>query len=122
MGEFNALPTLAPSPSLTLQYQFQEERLWTTANTLRGLHNAINDTIKYCSVRKTFGNPVISNQVVQFRLAELQTEVELLRSLLYRAITVYLSGRDATYFASMCKLKAGRLAREVADTCLQYYG
>ena len=65
---------------------------------------------------------MIANQVVQFRLAELQTEVELLRSLLYRAITVYLSGRDATYFASMCKLKAGRLAREVSDTCLQYYG
>lgn len=34
----------------------------------------------------------------------------------------YLQGEDVTKLASMCKLKSGRLAREISDACLQYYG
>jgi citronellyl-CoA dehydrogenase len=60
--------------------------------------------------------------VVHFRLAELRTEVEALRSLTYRAVESYVSGKDVTKLASMAKLKAGRLTREVADSCLQYWG
>ncbi len=60
--------------------------------------------------------------MVHFRLAELQTEVEALRALIYRAIEEYVSGKDVTMLASMCKLKAGRLGREVTDSCLQYWG
>ena len=56
------------------------------------------------------------------RLAELRTEVEALRSLTYRAVEAYVSGKDVTKLASMAKLKCGRLSREVADSCLQYWG
>jgi len=59
---------------------------------------------------------------VHFRLAELRTEVEALRSLVYRAVDMHAGGEDVTRLASMAKLKAGRLAREVADACLQYWG
>ena len=102
--------------------QFQEERLWGAANTLRGLDNAVRDTIEYTRSRKTFGKPVIDNQVVHFTLAELTTEIEALRALVYRATELYVSGKDVTQLASMAKLKAGRLTREVADKCLQYWG
>ena len=61
-------------------------------------------------------------QVIQFRLSELKTEVELLRSLIYRACEHFIQGEDVTLLASMAKLKSGRLIREVADTCVQYYG
>ena len=64
----------------------------------------------------------INNQVIHFRLAELRTEVELLRSLTYRAVDMYVGGQDAAKLASMAKLKSGRLIREVADACLQYWG
>jgi citronellyl-CoA dehydrogenase len=60
--------------------------------------------------------------VVHFRLAELETKVELLRSLVYRAVEEYLGGADVTQLASMAKLTAGRLVREVSDSCLQYWG
>jgi citronellyl-CoA dehydrogenase len=60
--------------------------------------------------------------VVHFRLAELSTEVELLRSLVHRATEEYINGGDVTRLASMAKLKAGRLCREVSDSCLQYWG
>jgi len=102
--------------------QFQEERLWGAANALKGLDNAVRDTIEYTRSRKTFGKPVIDNQVVHFTLAELTTEIEALRSLVYRATELYVSGQDVTQLASMAKLKAGRLTREVADRCLQYWG
>jgi citronellyl-CoA dehydrogenase len=102
--------------------QFQEERLFAAANTLKGLENNINDTIEYTRERKAFGKSILDNQVVHFRLAELQTEVELLRALVYDGVEGYVNGQDVTRKASMAKLKSGRLAREVADSCLQYWG
>ena len=102
--------------------QFQEERLWGAANALMGLDHAVRDTIEYTRSRKIFGRPVLDNQVVHFTLAELQTEIEALRALVYRATELYVAGRDVTQLASMAKLKAGRLTREVADKCLQYWG
>ena len=59
---------------------------------------------------------------MHYRLAELSTEVEALRALIYRATELYVAGKDVTRLASMAKLKGGRLLREVADRCLQYWG
>ncbi|MEP6862538.1 MAG: acyl-CoA dehydrogenase family protein [Deltaproteobacteria bacterium] len=102
--------------------QFQEERLCGALSTLRGMERVIDATIAYTKERHTFGQPLIANQVIHFRFAELRTEVECLRSLVYRAVEEYQGGTDVTMLASMAKLKAGRLAREVADSCLQYWG
>jgi citronellyl-CoA dehydrogenase len=102
--------------------QFQEERLWGAASTIGGLDRLIDLTIAYTRERRAFGRAVLDNQVVHFRLAELRTEVEALRALTYRAVEQYVGGQDVTKLASMAKLKAGRLAREVADSCLQYWG
>ena len=102
--------------------QFQEERLWGAASCLKNLDNLIDQTIDYTRQRQAFGKPLLDNQVVHYRLAELRTEVELLRSLTYRAVDMYVGGQDAAKLASMAKLKSGRLIREVADACLQYWG
>ncbi|MGY6531864.1 acyl-CoA dehydrogenase family protein [Glycocaulis sp.] len=102
--------------------QFQEERLFGAASSLKSLDRAIDLTIEYTRDRKAFGHSVLDNQVVHFRLAELRTEVEALRALTYRAIDEFMAGRDVTRLASMAKLKCGRLTREVADSCLQYWG
>jgi citronellyl-CoA dehydrogenase len=102
--------------------QFQEERLWAAAGGLVGMERTIQSTIDYTRNRVAFGQSILDNQVVHFRLAELQTKVELLRSLVYRAVEDYLAGTDVTNLASMAKLTAGRLQREVADSCLQYWG
>ena len=50
------------------------------------------------------------------------TEVEALRSLTWKAIEIHVNGGDCTKLASMSKLKATRLSREVNDACLQYWG
>lgn len=102
--------------------QFQEERLFAVANILTMMENILRETIQYTKQRKIFNMPVLHHQSVHFRLAELETEVELLRSLLYRATALYIKGNDVTKLASMGKLKAGRLARELGDSCLQFWG
>ena len=102
--------------------QFQEERLWAAASCLQSLNNCIAWTIEWAQERKLFGATLADQQWVQFKLAELQTDVECLRALTYRACELYIQGEDVMELASMAKLKAGRLNRVVPDTCLQFWG
>ena len=102
--------------------QFQEERLWAAANAIQGLSNCIDQTIEYTRERQIFGKSVLDNQVVHFKLAELKTEIELLRGLVYMATEQYVQGKDVTEWASMAKLKSSRLLRTVPDSCMQYWG
>jgi len=102
--------------------QFQEERLWAAANAIQGLTNCIEETATYTRERQIFGRSVLDNQVVHFKLAELKTEVEALRALVYLATEKYVAGQDVTEWASMAKLKSSRLLRTVPDSCMQYWG
>src|ERR1044072_1938075 len=102
--------------------QFQEERIWAAAAGLMKMERMIRMTIEYTAGRQALGKGILHNQVVHFRLAELETKVELLRSHVYRTVEEYLAGADATQLASMAKLTAGRLVGEGADSCLPYWG
>ena len=103
-------------------FQFQEERIYAAASALKSYENIIQETIEYTKQRETFGKPILDNQIVQFKLAELQTEVELLRALTYNAVEEYIDGKDVLTKASMVTLKSGRLGRELTDACLQFWG
>jgi len=102
--------------------QFQEERLWAASKLLQGLQNCIDDTVAYTRERKLFGSTVLDQQWVHYKLAECQAELEALRALVYRSVDLHVRGEDVTTLASMAKLKAGRLARTIPDTCLQFWG
>ena len=102
--------------------QFQEERLWCAASCIQSLTNCIEWTVEWAHERKLFGAALADQQWVQFKLAEMKTEVESLRAMTYRACELYVQGQDVTELASMAKLKAGRLNRLVPDTCLQFWG
>jgi citronellyl-CoA dehydrogenase len=102
--------------------QFQEERLYAALKSATGCERMIEATIDYTRQRRAFGKSILDNQVVHFRLAELMTEVESLRALTWKSIEIHVGGGDCTKYASMAKLKGGRLQREVADACLQYWG
>ena len=102
--------------------QFQEERMYSALGAIVGLSRTIDETIKYTGQREAFGRPILHNQVVHFRMAELLTEVEALRALIWKSVEMHVNGEDCTMLASMSKLKAGRLARELNDACLQYWG
>lgn len=116
---------LVGEPGMGFTYQmmqFQEERIYSASGGIMGQRRAIEETIKYTSQRIAFGKPILHNQVVHFRLAELLTEVEALHALTWKAIEIHVGGGDCTMLASMAKLKSGRLNREINDACLQYWG
>jgi citronellyl-CoA dehydrogenase len=105
--------------------QFQIERLVGAIGGTSGAEKAVRDTIRYTQERHTFGKPLISNQWIQFKLSELLTEIEAQKQLNYYCASLVEAKahpNEVTRIASMCKLKVGRLMREVADTCLQFYG
>ncbi|SDR33379.1 acyl-CoA dehydrogenase family protein [Pseudovibrio sp. Tun.PSC04-5.I4] len=102
--------------------QFQEERLWCSLSLVDGMDRIIQLTEDYCRERGAFNQSILDFQVVHFRLAELRTEVELLRALSEKCVEAMVRGENVTRLASMAKLKAGRLSRELADACLQYWG
>ncbi len=102
--------------------QFQEERLFVAARALRGMEMAIEDTIEYTGQRKVFGGTILDNQVVYHRLAEMQSELEAARALLYSTTEKYVAGEDVTKLASMTKFMMGTLANKIPSACLQYWG
>ncbi len=101
--------------------QFQEERLGAAARRLAAIQ-LIEETADYLRQRVAFGKPLLDNQFIQFKLAELKTELEALRGLVYMATQTYINGGDVVELASMAKLKAGRLSREIAEWCMQFQG
>jgi citronellyl-CoA dehydrogenase len=101
--------------------QFQEERLWAAAGWQKN-RLVIDETIAYLREREAFGKSLLGNQFIQFKLAELMTDTETVGALLHKAVGLYVSGHDVTQLASMCKLKAARVGREVADWCVQFWG
>ncbi|MGG4053972.1 acyl-CoA dehydrogenase family protein [Delftia tsuruhatensis] len=101
--------------------QFQEERLGAAARRLAAVQ-LIDETADYLRQRTAFGRPLLDNQFIQFKLAELKTELEALRGLVYMATQTYIEGGDVVELASMAKLKAGRLSREIAEWCMQFQG
>jgi citronellyl-CoA dehydrogenase len=102
--------------------QFQNERLIASYMAVGQCSAAIERTLDYVRQRRAFGKPIVEHQWVQYHLAQLSAEVDLLRHYNYAAAEAYVAGEDATRFATIAKLTAGRLVRKVADTCLQFHG
>jgi len=102
--------------------QFQNERMIATYAAVGSMALALERTAAYLKERHAFGQPLLANQYLQYSLAELSAELDLLRHYNYACAAAYMRGEDTTRFATIAKLKAGRLQRQVADTCLQYHG
>ena len=102
--------------------QFQIERLSSALTGISSLRLVIDMTIKYCRERTVFGKPLIENQWVYFKLTELIAEHEAFKQLCYHCVRKHVAGQDMTREASVAKLKLGRLARQITDTCVQFHG
>ncbi len=102
--------------------QFVVERMWGAYAVVGACDRALERTRDYCRERNVFGKPLTGHQYVSFRLAELAAEVDLLRHYHRAVAEAYQAGDDVTRQATIAKLKAGRLVREVADWCLQFHG
>ena len=117
----SAIPSARPGAASS-DAHFQNERLIAAYMAVGQCDAAIQRTLDYLRQRSAFGKPLIEHQWIQYHMAELSAEIDLLRHYNYAAAEAIVAGRDATRFATIAKLTAGRLVRKVADTCLQFHG
>ena len=102
--------------------QFQDERLVGAYLAVAGARRALDRTKEYLHDRSAFGKPLLANQALQYRLAELYADVDVMDGFLRYAADLFIDGQDVTREATVAKLKVGRLVREVADACVQFHG
>lgn len=102
--------------------QFVVERMWGAYCVVGACDRALERTREYLRQRTVFGEPLLAKQYIQFKLAELAAEVDLLRSYHRSIAEAYQAGENTTRQATIAKLTAGRLVRRVADECLQFHG
>jgi acyl-CoA dehydrogenase len=107
-----------------VQHFFNENRIRQAASSLGAAQYCVNESVAYALERKPFGKPLAANQAIQFPLVELQTQCEMLRTLIHK--TAWLMDRDGPFSVSdkvsMCNYWANRLACEAADRAMQVHG
>jgi len=98
-------------------------RLNIGACSLGGAQRCIDETIRYAKERRQFGKAIAEFQNTQFMLADMVTDVEAARALLYLAAQkVSEDSPDKTAFAAMAKLKATEAGSRAANDALQLHG
>jgi len=83
---------------------------------------ALDEALSYAQERRAFGQPISKFQAIQAKLADMATEIEAARLLVYKAAREKYLGRNFTLTAAQAKLKTGRLAVRVAEEAVQIHG
>ena len=92
------------------------------AATLGGASAALEASLRWVKARSQFGRPIAHMQSIQFKLADMATEIEALRSLVYRTAWLVDTGRPFVREAGMCKLLGSETASRCIDRALQIHG
>jgi short/branched chain acyl-CoA dehydrogenase len=83
---------------------------------------ALDQALSYAKERKAFGKPISKFQAIQAKLADMSTEIEAARLLVYKAAREKDAGRNFTLTAAQAKLKTGRLAVRCSEEAVQIHG
>jgi short-chain 2-methylacyl-CoA dehydrogenase len=83
---------------------------------------AFDQALAYARERRAFGQPIAKFQTIQAKLADMSTEIEATRLLVYNAARLKDAGRNFTLTAAQAKLKSGRLAVRCAEEAVQIHG
>ncbi len=98
-------------------------RLNIGACSLGGAQRALDEAVRYTKERKQFGQAIADFQATQFTLADMETELQAARTLLYAAAAkVTANAPDKTRFAAMAKRLATDTGSSVVDRALQLHG
>ena len=105
-----------------ISWELQGERLIGAAGAVAGAQRAFDAALAYAQQRETFGKPIGKHQVIRHALADMATEVEAARQLVYTAAAKVNNGEYPVREISMAKLMTGEVAWKVADKALQIFG
>lgn len=97
-------------------------RIGIAAQALGIAQGAFDETVAYVKERKQFGRSISAFQNTQFQLADMKTQIEAARLLVYKAAMAKDSGAPFSADAAMAKLFAAETAMAVTTKCVQLYG
>ncbi len=83
---------------------------------------AFEAALKYSKDRESFGQPIFQHQAIQFKLADMATQIEAARQLIWHAATLKDAGRPCLKEAAMAKLFASEMAERVCSSAIQVHG
>jgi len=83
---------------------------------------AFEAALAYSRERRAFGQPIFEHQAVQFKLAEMATQIEAARQLIWHAAALKDAGRPCLKEAAMAKLNASEMAERVCSAAIQVFG
>ena len=101
---------------------FEATRPAVGAQAIGVARAAYEYSLEYAKERVAFGRPIIMNQSIAFMLADMATEIDACRALIYRAAWLGKNGKFENAEGSMAKLKAGRTATWVTERAIQILG
>jgi alkylation response protein AidB-like acyl-CoA dehydrogenase len=99
-----------------------EGRIGIAAQMLGLAEGAWSHAARYAQERRQFGKPITEFQAVQFTLAEMATEIEAARLMVYNAARLKDAGRSYVKEAAMAKLFASQVAEKTASQCVEIFG
>ena len=99
-----------------------EGRIGIGAQMVGTAQGALDNTLRYVQEREQFGAPISKFQAVQFQLAEMATDLEAARLLVYNAARLKDAGDDFLIPAAMAKLYSSKMAQGITSTCVDLYG
>ena len=97
-------------------------RLGIAAQSVGMARAALEAAVRYAQDRVAFGKPIIEHQAVAFRLADMATQIEAARQLLWHAASLKDAGEPCLKEASMAKLFASEMAEKVCSDAIQIHG
>ena len=97
-------------------------RIGIAAQSVGMARAAFEAAVKYAKERETFGKPIIEHQAVSFRLADMATQLDAARLLVWRAATLKDAGQPCLKEASMAKMFASEMAEKVCSDAIQIHG
>jgi butyryl-CoA dehydrogenase len=97
-------------------------RICIAAQSVGMARAAFEAALRYAHERSTFGKPIIEHQAVNFRLADMATQIEAARQLVWHAATLRDAGRPCLKEASMAKLFASEVVEKVCSDAIQIHG
>ncbi|HEV7773803.1 MAG TPA: acyl-CoA dehydrogenase family protein [Conexibacter sp.] len=97
-------------------------RIGVAAMGLGLAQGALDEALAYAKERKAFGQPISKFQAIQGKLADMATEIEAARLLVYKAARLKDAGENFTLTAAQAKLKTGRLAVRCTEEAVQIHG
>lgn len=100
----------------------QVERITSTAGYSGGAQAVVDLALQYAKDRKQFGRPIGTFQAIGHMLADMQTELEAARTLMWRAAWMVSQGKDALKEISMAKLFGSEMYARVANMGMQIMG